>query len=256
MLFYHAAMPLFLPSYLAHSSQVLGGLISFVSIVFPKSASLPQGCLPGPPNLKYHSPITLTISVCLKALTTISIYEINLCDDLLSISHNACRLQESRTLSVLFIRVTVNCVLWHSRWSIITCQLQELIHEWVDAHVYHTVASWKGRLYFIISNYWGTHKEWQLITVGRVTGWVAEPLNAHRSPDAQVQLHHAPVVFVWCDPCVVYLLCILRGNKSYIRWDHFLDASLAFPLNFDSFVTFLSSHCRRQKEVVILAFSS
>lgn len=34
-------------------------------------------------------------------------YEINLCDDLLSVSHSTCRLQESRTLSVLLVPVSL-----------------------------------------------------------------------------------------------------------------------------------------------------
>lgn len=66
-------------------------------------------------------------------------YEINLCDDLLSVSHNTCRLHESRTLSVLFVPVSLWTVFSDTQKMVYNCHLQELIREWVDAHVYHTV---------------------------------------------------------------------------------------------------------------------
>lgn len=73
-------------------------------------------------------------------------------------------------------------------------------------------ASWKGISYFIISNYWGAHKKdnsshW----AERDKQWVIEPLSAHWSPDAQVQLHHAPVVFV----CVISVLfiCVMHFER-------------------------------------------
>lgn len=66
-----ASGPLHLSSYLEHISSDLQRVDPFLSVMFLNSASPPQGCLLCSPNLKYHSPNTLSTSLCFKTLTTI-----------------------------------------------------------------------------------------------------------------------------------------------------------------------------------------
>lgn len=112
----------------------------------------------------------------------------------------------------------------------------------MDAQVHGTGSLRKGDHISLFPIIEGLQR--QPITMDRVTQPVSGRvgINSHWSPDAQVQICHAAfcVCTMW-SLCCLSMSCIMRGNKSYVKWGHVMDASsLAFFLYLDSFATLIS----------------